>query len=74
MKPAEYPSINHFSQANPVGPGQDDVPALLRRVAATIETLGQVDIQDLVLHNEITADGFWYSLTVYFAAGSAAES
>lgn len=74
MKPAEYPSVNHFSQANPSGPGQDDVPALLRRVADTVETLGPVDIHELVLHNELTADGDWNSITVHFAASSAAES
>lgn len=56
----------HFSQANPLGPGQDDVPALLRRVADSIEGLGRVWVQDLVLHNETTADGNWYSITVYF--------
>lgn len=30
-------TIRHFSQANPVGPGQDSVPALLRRIADSIE-------------------------------------
>ena len=59
-------SIEHFSQANPVGDGQRDVPALLRRVAESIEALGPVDIQDLVMHTETTADGDWPSLTVYF--------
>lgn len=53
--------MRHFSQGNPAGPGQDDVPALLRRIAESIEQLGQVWIQDLVLHNEVTADGDWYS-------------
>jgi hypothetical protein len=43
---------NHFSQANPAGPGQDDVPALLRRVAETIAGLGEVRIIDLVMHNQ----------------------
>jgi hypothetical protein len=32
--PDEPWMIEHFSQANPEGAGQDDVPALLRRVAA----------------------------------------
>jgi hypothetical protein len=59
-------SVRHFSQANPQGPGQDDVPALLRRVADSIEQLGPVDVQDIVFHDEITADGEWYSMTVYF--------
>ncbi|MEV7013648.1 hypothetical protein [Streptosporangium sp. NPDC051022] len=59
-------TMHHFSQANPKGPGQEDVPALLRRVADTIEELGNVEIHDLIMHNEITEDGDWPSLTVYF--------
>jgi len=59
-------TASHFSQANPSGPGQDDVPALLRRVAVTIEALGDVEVTDLIMHNEITAEGDWPSLTVYF--------
>ncbi|MFE5141747.1 hypothetical protein ACFRDV_29480 [Streptomyces fagopyri] len=59
-------TIKHFSQANPAGTGQDDVPALLRAVAGSIENLGSVEVQDLVMHTEVTADGYWPSLTVYF--------
>jgi hypothetical protein len=59
-------TIEHFSQANPRGAGQDEVPALLRRVADSIDALGAVDVQDLVMHVEITDDGNWPSLTVYF--------
>ncbi|MFE9875213.1 hypothetical protein [Streptomyces sp. NPDC005784] len=59
-------TIKHFSQANPEGTGQDDVPALLRRVADSIEDLGLVEVQDLVMHTEITADGYRPSLTVYY--------
>ncbi|WP_431995987.1 hypothetical protein [Streptomyces griseoflavus] len=59
-------TIRHFSQANPPGTGQADVPALLRRVADSIESLGPVEVQDLVMHTEVTADGPWPSLTVYF--------
>jgi hypothetical protein len=58
--------VRHFSQANPKGEGQGDVPALLRRVADSIEELGPVEVQDIILHEEITADGPWVSLTVYF--------
>jgi hypothetical protein len=59
-------TINHFSQANPAGSHQGDVPALLRRVADSLEALGAVEVQDLVLHHEITADGPWQSVTVYY--------
>jgi hypothetical protein len=67
--------VEHFSQANPAGPGQGDVPALLRRVADSIEALGQVDVQDLVMHTEVTESGAWHSLTVYFdRAGTPGEA
>jgi hypothetical protein len=59
-------TAEHFSQANPVGPGQDDMPSLLRRVAETVEAIGPVGVQDLILHTEVTENGPWYSLTVYF--------
>lgn len=42
------------------------MPALLRRVADTIDSLGEVDVQDLTLHTEVTAGGDWHSVTVYF--------
>jgi len=59
-------TCRHFSQSNPVGPGQGDVPALLRRVADSIEALGDVQVQDLVLHTDVNEDGDWHSLTIYF--------
>ena len=67
-------TVNHFSQANPRGPGQGDVPALLRTVARSIEDLGPVTVQDLILHNEITEDGDWYSVTVYFEKADEADA
>ncbi|WP_182898766.1 hypothetical protein [Microbispora sp. H10830] len=64
----------HFTQNNPEGIGQDSVPALLRRVATTIEELGQVEVYDLVMHNEVTDDGTdWPSITVYFDYANADE-
>jgi hypothetical protein len=61
-------TIRHFSQANRKGEGQGDVPALLRTVADTIEQLGDITVQDVVFRTEITEDGPWHSLTVYFHA------
>jgi uncharacterized protein involved in high-affinity Fe2+ transport len=61
-------SIRHFSQANPKGGGQGDVPALLRRVADSIEELGSVDVQDVTFGTDVTEDGPWHSMTVYFHA------
>ncbi|MFF7146249.1 hypothetical protein ACFZB5_34600 [Streptomyces nodosus] len=59
-------TIHHFSQANPAGPGCDNVPALLRRLADSIEALGPVAIQDVVIESEMTEHGPWRSGTVYF--------
>ena len=57
----------HFSQSNPQGAGQDNVPALLRRVADTIDEFGDIDVSDLVLRPEVTSDGEdWPSITVYY--------
>jgi hypothetical protein len=64
-------TVEHFSQANPVGEGQGDVPALLRRVADSIDALGEVEVQDLVLHTEVAESGAWPSLTVYFHRSTA---
>lgn len=63
---AESWTCRHFSQANPEGPGQDDVPALLRRVAKSVEELGAVNVHDVTFHTEVTPDGNWHSMTVYF--------
>ena len=59
-------TIRHFSQANPKGPGQDNVPALLRRLADSVDELGKVEVQDITFETEITEDGNWCSMTVYF--------
>lgn len=37
-----------------------------RFCADIIESLGNVQVNDLIMHNEITADGDWPSLIVYF--------
>lgn len=65
--PTESWTVRHFSQANARGGESENVPLLLRNVADSIERLGSVVVQDLVLHNEVTAEGNWYSITVYFS-------
>ncbi len=59
-------TVRHFSQANPFGPGCDSVPALLRRLADSVEDLGPVEVQDVVISSEMTEHGAWRSGTVYF--------
>jgi hypothetical protein len=65
-KKIEAWSAKHFSQANPIGASQGDVPRLLRRVATTLDKMGPIAVQDLILHTEVTGDGPWHSITVYF--------
>lgn len=66
MTPESW-TIRHFSQANPQGAEQGDVPALLRRVARTLEEFGHtVHVQDITFGTEVTELGEWPSLTVYF--------
>lgn len=62
---SEY-SCQHFSINNPMGEGQDDVPRLLRRVAETIEDLGQIEPRHLIMDIEVTEDGFLPVITFYY--------
>ena len=55
-----------FSQSNPSGDGQGDEPALLRRVAGSIEDLGEADAQDIVFHSEVTDGEDDLMMTVYY--------
>ena len=59
-------TIFHFSQSNPSGDGQGDVPALLRRVADQIESLGDVQVQDITFTSEPTDAEDDLTVTVYF--------
>ncbi|MFI8368217.1 hypothetical protein [Streptomyces sp. NPDC085466] len=76
-------TVRHFSRANPAGPECDSVPALLRRLADSVEALGPVEVQDVVIAAEVTEHGPWWSGTVYIhlpeeedeeASGSAPSS
>jgi hypothetical protein len=60
--------VQHFSQANPEGEGQESVTALLRRVADTLDELDSgVTVQDIVFHSELDDDARWRpTMTVYF--------
>lgn len=67
-------TIRHFSQANPAGEGQQNVPALLRRVATSVEELGDIDVQDVVFHSEVDDEGDdWPTMTVYFHSSGASN-
>jgi hypothetical protein len=65
---AEDYSISHFSQSNPAGAGQGDVAALLRRVADSLEALGDVQVQDITFSSEPTGGEDDLTVTVYYHA------
>lgn len=52
-------ACRHFSQANPTGEVQGDVPALLRRGADSIESMGTASVQDVAFHTEVTELAPW---------------
>lgn len=62
-------TMSHFSQANPKGPEQDDVGALLERVAESIRSLGRgLRVADVTFHNETDDEGnSWPTMTVYYS-------
>jgi hypothetical protein len=59
-------SCNHFSINLPMGEGQDDVPALLRHTADTIEDIGQIEPRHLIMDIEVTEDGLLPVITFYY--------
>jgi hypothetical protein len=59
-------TVRHFAQSNPKGVGQGDVAALLRRVAATLDALGDVQIQDITFHSEVTDGEDDLHMIVYY--------
>jgi hypothetical protein len=62
-------SCHHFSLSNAAGSGQSDLPKLLRRVATAIEQrdIRPMDVMDITLSSEMTAEGPWWSATVYWS-------
>ena len=60
-------TVEHFSQSNPRGADQESVPLLLRRLADSVEELGDVTVQDIAFHMELDDEGDdWPTATVYF--------
>ncbi|WP_222122048.1 hypothetical protein [Curtobacterium sp. 9128] len=65
MMPDDW-TISHFSQSNPVGSGQGNVAALLRRVAGTLDGLGDVSVQDITFTSAVSEGEDDLTMTVYF--------
>jgi hypothetical protein len=59
-------TVAHFSQSNGEDPGRGDVAALLRRVADTLDELGDVQVQDIAFASEVTAGEDDLRMTVYY--------
>lgn len=56
-----------FALANPQGEGQDDVAALLHRVADAIRSSGPIRVHDITFHDELDEDGEHHpTMTVYY--------
>ena len=62
----DWSSVLHFSQSNPPGEGQGDVAALLRRVAESLDQLGEVQVADITFHTWTTDDEDDLTMTVYY--------
>jgi hypothetical protein len=60
-------SVYHFSQSNPAGKGQGDVAALLRRVAGSIDELGDIWVHNVCFKSFSTADEDDLTMTVYYS-------
>lgn len=67
----DHPEYNarHFSLANALDDRPADLPHLLRRVAAKIEQYGidPMELLDVTISKEMTADGPWWSASVYWS-------
>jgi hypothetical protein len=62
-------TCHHFALANPRDDRPDDLPGLLRRVADEIDSRGisPGHVLDLTVSQETTAEGPWWSVTVYWS-------
>jgi hypothetical protein len=66
-------TMRTFSLSNPSGPGQGDVPRLLRSLANNLEALGDVEVYDITFHSEPTEDENDLTFTVYYDYASGDE-
>jgi len=66
--------VQHFSLALPEGTDRSDVPALLRSLADHLEARGAIEVHDVVMGSENTAEGPVPHFTVYFHPKDGSES
>lgn len=74
-KEAENWSARHFSLANALDDRPIGLSHLLRRVADEIDARGisAMEILDVTVSHEMTADGPWWSVSVYWSPGGGAD-
>lgn len=57
----------HIRLSNPAGPGQADVPRLLRSVADLLERIGDdIEVLDLGFREDDHRDGVWTAMNIYY--------
>lgn len=61
----DYSNLN-FSLSNPKGEGQGDVAKLLRSLADSVESLGDVQIEDITFGSQVTGGEDDLHFTVYY--------
>ena len=68
-------NARHFSLANAEDDRTTDLPHLLRRVAKEIEqrSIDAMDLLDLTISQEMTADGPWWSAHVYWSTDDSCD-
>lgn len=54
------------AQSNPSGDGQENIPALLRRVVESLENLGSVEVLDMCFHTTLGSGADDPTLVVYY--------
>jgi hypothetical protein len=59
-------TVRHFSQSNPTGTGQGHVAALLRRVADSIDSYGDIQVEDITFHSAAGHGEDELTMTVYY--------
>lgn len=74
MAPEEW-TCRHFSLANPRDERPSGLAQLLRRLADEIDErkIGAMDLLDVTISSEMTADGPWWSATVYWSPAGVPE-
>jgi len=60
----------HIRLSNPAGPGDPDVPRLLRAVADLLERIGDdIEVLDLGFRQDQHRDGPWTAMNIYYRRG-----